>query len=116
MKGLSPKYSRCLHGSREASFRKIRILSIPFKMTHFFRNIPDNDTVVQCNVNIKGAPLQEAHLCHVRCYDTNLRDFKFSLEEGVLETRDPRQVRGSLVLSMIGKRHELRGGTHEERQ
>ena len=77
---------------------------------HIFRNIPDNDTVVQCNVDINGAPLQEAHLCHVGCHDTNLRDFKFSLEEGVLETRDPRQVRGSLLLSMIGKRHELRGG------
>lgn len=79
-------------------------------MTHFFRNIPDNDTVVQCSVDINGAPLQEAHLCHVGCHDTNLRDFKFSLEEGVLETRGPRQVRGSLVLSMIGKRHELCGG------
>lgn len=61
----------------------------------------DNDTVAQCNVDINGAPLQEAHLCHVRCYDTNLRDFKFSLEEGVLETRDLRQTQGFFLPSMI---------------
>lgn len=73
-------------------------------------NIPDNDTVVQCNVDINGAPLQEAHLCHVGCHDTNLRDFKFSLEEGVLETRDPRQTQGFFLPSMIWQRRELRGG------
>lgn len=93
MKGLSLKHSRWVPANREVRFRKIRILSILFKMTHFSRNIPDNDTVVQCNVGINGAPLQEAHLCHVGCHDTNLRDFKFSLEEGVLETRDPQQMR-----------------------